>query len=176
MSSPRSLDAGLASALPRMHLHCLMAASSSWTPLCPLSATGLPGAALSCSYLASPRSHLPGAPAPLGLRWTPHVVETAQPPPPQHRGPHSCAGPPDVASCCCHHLRVPVSPRARHTGTPAPPEPRRTLHAVEVDWPSLLAPGRRAAAPLKHPRSLQANASPGELARLPRPLSAQPRL
>jgi len=43
-------------------------------------------------------------------------------------------------------------------------EPRWTLPVVEVNRP----PG--------HPRSLRANASPGQLACLPRPLSAQPRL
>jgi hypothetical protein len=69
-SLPRNLDAGLASALPRSLVRCLRAASSSWTPLRPLSATGLPGAAFSCSHLASPHAHLPGAPAPSEPRWT----------------------------------------------------------------------------------------------------------
>ena len=78
-------------------------------------------------------------------------------------------------------------------------EPRWTLPVVEVNRPPLPAPGRCAAAPSGHPRSLRANASPGQLARfaaapprhprslranaspgqlacLPRPLSAQPRL
>jgi hypothetical protein len=176
MSSPCSLDAGLVSASPRMHLHCLMAAPSSWTPLCLLSATGLPGAVLSCSYLASPRSHLPEAHAPPEPCWTLHVVEAAQPPPSPRGGPRSRADLRGVAYCCRHSLRVPVSPRAQRAGTPAPPEPHRTLHAVEVDRPPPPAPGRCAAAPRRHPRSLQVNASPGQLARLPRPLSAQPRL
>jgi hypothetical protein len=105
-----------------------------------------------------------------------HVVESAQPPPPPCGGPHSCADPRGVASGCCYRLRVLMSPRAHRAGTPAPSEPRWTLPAVEVDRPPLPAPGRCAAAPRRHPRSLRANASPGQLARLPRPLSAQPRL
>jgi hypothetical protein len=70
-SLPHNSDAGLASALPHLVIRCLRAASSSWTPLCPLSATGLPGTALSCSYLASLRARLPGAPAPLGASLIP---------------------------------------------------------------------------------------------------------
>ncbi len=105
----------------------------------PLSETGLPGAALSCSYLASLRACLPGAPAPSEPRWTLHVVEAAQPPPPPCGGPRSCADPRGVASGCCYRLRVLMSPRAHHAGTPAPSEPRWTLPVVEVDRSPLLA-------------------------------------
>ncbi len=81
MSLSRNSDAGLASASPRSLVHCLRAASSSWTLLRPLFATGLPGTALSCSYLVSLCARLPWAPAPLEPRWMLHVVEAAQPPP-----------------------------------------------------------------------------------------------
>ncbi len=124
MSLPRNSGAGLASASPLSIVRCLRAASSSWTPLCPLSATGLPGAAPSCSYLVSLRARPPRAPAPSEPRWTPHVVEAAQPPPPPCGGPHSCADPRGVASGCCYLLRVLMSPRAHRAGTPAPSEPR----------------------------------------------------
>ncbi len=175
-SLPRNSDAGLASASPLSIVRCLRAASSSWTPLCPLSATGLPGAALSCSYLASLRACLPGAPAPSEPRRTLHVVEAAQPLPPPCGGPRSCADPRGVASGCCYRLRVLMSPRAHRAGTPAPSEPRWTLLAVEVDRPPLSAPGQCVAAPRRHPWSLRANASPGQLACLLRSLSAQPQL
>jgi hypothetical protein len=99
MSLPYNSDAELASASPHSLVHCLRAAYSSWTQLRLLSSTGLPGAAFSCSYLASPCSHLLGAPAPLEPHWMPHVVEAAQPPPSPRRGPRLCAGPPRVASC-----------------------------------------------------------------------------
>jgi hypothetical protein len=98
-SLPCDSDAGLASASPCSLVPCLRATSSSWRQLHPLFMTCLPGAAFSCSYLASPHVHLPGAPAPLKPRWTFLVVMVAQPPPSTHRCPHPCAGPPGVASC-----------------------------------------------------------------------------
>jgi hypothetical protein len=148
MSLPRNSDTGLAS----------------WTLLRLLSATGLPGAAFSCNYLASPRAHLPGAPAPPEPRWTLHVVEATQPPPSLCCDPRPCAGPPGVASCCCHHLRVLLSPwsltgcsmRLRSTG----------LLSWLMDSEQQL---------LRGILSLQANASPGQLVCLPRPLCAWPR-
>jgi hypothetical protein len=52
MSLPCNSDARLSSASPCSLVWCMRAASFSWTPLRPFSVTGLPGAALSCSYLA----------------------------------------------------------------------------------------------------------------------------
>ncbi len=106
---PRNSDTGLASALHRLLACCLRAESSSWTPLRPLSATGLPGTVLQPP--GEPLRSSPWSTSSLGAHQTLHVVEVDWSPPSPHHSPHPCAGRPGVVSCCCHHLQLPVSPR-----------------------------------------------------------------
>ncbi len=113
-SLPRNSDAGMAYALPCSLIRCMRAASFSWTQLRPFSATGLPGAALCPAASWRPGASLDS-------------VEVTQSPHSPRRSPYPCADPPGVTSCCCHSLRVPVSPRSHHAGTLAPSEPRWTL-------------------------------------------------